>query len=651
MAVPVAVSQFRLRSVQRGSTQEDTSPESRRELQLKRLKAMDNLKQTSNTCWNVVLSWLFLVYPSMALASMEAFSCQRIGTEWYLSADLQERCPSSSDGVFWFSCFTTAVWAVGTPAFITWNMILLDVRGLVDRKIRQAVVNQMIVRYQAEAVDPGQHKLANSIGKRVTKLGDYTADQECEHRSADLYQTIFPDHVACEDACDGHVFPELCVTIFQRVLLFRQASGLTWINIGDSKPPEGRDLDHSMLSRALTQKSTFTPREWDSLSIKDLRMNHVVKSEGGSFYKPADLVVGTTLTLTHFKSAVRKWFEDIDINLNSHLDRKELRLEFQQLGLSETEADAVLCQFDFDGNGQLDAWEFETGILHILDNCIPGLQLTDILVLFSSLPEVASNKPISLERFRQYLKDCCRDALVFTGVERAESLTGQQLLALLTHDWKRYHMDIGDDGADMQIEAEMDVVGDKTGAALEHIKTARSGVKRLEATATKEEEEMLRQVKDLCKDTISVDVQNATVSDLPKLCDEVIGALNPLIPGSFTEASANSDTSFIFNLRHRVMKIKNTFIGLLLARVQQLGLDLMDEGVITISPLEWDGALGPSEDLVIERFGFLLDAYQVKVWYWEVRPSLLSHFLLEGPDESILASSILLNFATPTPHC
>ena len=381
-------------------------------------------------------------------------------------------------------------------------------------------------------------------------------------------------------------------------------------------------------------------------------MNHVAKS-GDSYFKPADAVLGTKkLTPLQFKSAVRKWFEDIDINLNCYLDRQELRLEFRQLGLSDAAADAVLCQFDFDGNKQLDASEFEAGILHILDNSIPGLQFTDFLALFSSLPEVASNSPISLERFRQYLKDCCREALVFT-VERAEDLTGQQLLALLAHDWKRYHLDIGDDGADMQIEAEMDVVGDKTGAALEHIKTALSDVECLEAT--KEEEKMLRQVKDFCKDlkisASNVDVENATVSELPGLCDEVIGALNRLIPGSFTEASENGDTNRVFSLRHKVMKFKNVFIGLLLARVQQLGLDLMDEGVIAISPLEWDGALGPSEDLVIERFGFLLDAYQVKVWYWEVRPSLLSHFLLEGPDESILASSILLNFATPTPHC
>jgi len=618
--MPVAVSQFRLRSVQRGSTQEDISPESRRELQLKRLKAIENLKQTSTTCYNVVLSWLFLVYPSMTLASMEAFSCQRIGTQQYLSADLQEGCPSSSDGVFWFSVFMSAVWGAGTPAFIIWNMMHLDVPGLVDRKVRQAVVNQMIVKYQAEVVDPGQHKLANGIGKRVSMLGDCTGDTEWEYRSADLYQTIFPDHVACEDACDGHVFPELGVTIFQRVLSFWIASGLTWINIGDSKPSEGRDLDHSMLSRALTQKSTLTQQEWDSFSIKDLRMNHVVKS-GDSYFKPADSVLGTKLTLPQFKSAVRKWFEDIDINLNCYLDRQELRLEFQQLGLSDAAADAVLCQFDFDGNKQLDASEFEAGILHILDNSIPGLQFTDFLALFSSLPEVASNSPISLERFRQYLKDCCREALVFTGVERAEDLTGQQLLALLAHDWKRYDLDIGDDGVDMKIEAEMDVVGDKTGAAFEHIRTTLSDVERLEAT--KEEETMLRQVKDFCKDlkisASNVDVENATVSELPGLCDEVIGALNRLIPGSFTEASENGDTNRVFSLRHKVMKFKNVFIGLLLARVQQLGLDLMDEGVITISPLEWNGSLGPSEDLVIERLGFLLDAYQAKVWYWEVR--------------------------------
>lgn len=138
----------------------------------------------------------------------------------------------------------------------------------------------------------------------------------------------------------------------------------------------------------------------------------------------------------------------------------------------------------------------------------------------------------------------------------------------------------------------------------------------------------------------SVDIQEATISDLPLLFDMIIGALNSLLPGSFAEACANSDTRLIFNLRHNVMKNKDVFTALLLKRVQQLGLDLMEEGGITIPPLEWDGALGPREVNVIERLGFLLDAYQAKVWYWEVKafPPLPTR-PFAGP------------FATPNSHC
>ena len=69
----------------------------------------------------------------------------------------------------------------------------------------------------------------------------------------------------------------------------------------------------------------------------------------------------------------------------------------------------------------------------------------------------------------------------------------------------------------------------------------------------------------------------------------------------------------------KIIRNKDVFTGLLLQDVQQLGRDLMDEGVLKISPLEWDGALGPREVEIIERLGFLLDAYDASVWYWEVK--------------------------------
>ena len=588
MVVPVVVSQLRLRSIKTlGSdaaeaNDSNMSPESRRELQLKRLKARDNLEQTCNTCWNNCLSWLFLVFPSMTLASMEAFSCQRIGNQQYLSADLQELCPSSSDGMFWFSVFMTAVWAVGTPTLIMWSMIHHDVPMMVSQKTQQSVVYQMLDRYSADSVDSGRRTIANSIGKRVTRLGDCAGDEEVERRSADLYQTLFPDHAECENGCEGHALPKLCAAILKRV---RSLSG------------------------------------------------------DGSFFKPAGSASGTKMTLPDFKSAIRKWFEYIDINLNSLLDRQELRREFGQLGLGDTEADSLLMHFDFDGNEQLDIREFEAGMLHILDSSIPGLRSTEVLFLFSSLPEVDSNSPISFEHFQYYLKGWCREALVFTGAERAESLTGQQLLALLDHTWKRYNKDIGDDEVDMKIEAGMDVVKD----ALENVEAALSDAKRREPT--EQEERMLRQCKDICRNlkisADNVDIQNATVWDLPEVFDVMIEALDSWLPASFIGAAANSDTSHIFRLRHIIIVNKGVFTGLLLQDVEQLGLSLLDEGVLTISPLEWDGALGPSEVNVIDRLGFLLDAYQASVWYWEV---------VEMVRKLILTSLLVVIYDGSAPH-
>ena len=33
---------------------------------------------------------------------------------------------------------------------------------------------------------------------------------------------------------------------------------------------------------------------------------------------------------------------------------------------------------------------------------------------------------------------------------------------------------------------------------------------------------------------------------------------------------------------------------------------------------EWDGSLGPEEEQVINRLGFLLNAYTVQAWWWEL---------------------------------
>ena len=66
--------------------------------------------------------------------------------------------------------------------------------------------------------------------------------------------------------------------------------------------------------------------------------------------------------------------------------------------------------------------------------------------------------------------------------------------------------------------------------------------------------------------------------------------------------------------------------------------------------LEWDGESGPEEEMVIERLGFLLNAYTVQCYAWELVEMLRKLILtvaleaLHQGDPAQLASSMLTIF-------
>lgn len=85
-------------------------------------------------------------------------------------------------------------------------------------------------------------------------------------------------------------------------------------------------------------------------------------------------------------------------------------------------------------------------------------------------------------------------------------------------------------------------------------------------------------------------------------------------------------------------------------QIIEIAFKLQSEGIISVSPLEWDGSLGPSEEKVINRLGFLLNAYTVQSWYWELvemlRKLILTTFLaaLYHGEPPQLAGSLLAVF-------
>jgi hypothetical protein len=64
-------------------------------------------------------------------------------------------------------------------------------------------------------------------------------------------------------------------------------------------------------------------------------------------------------------------------------------------------------------------------------------------------------------------------------------------------------------------------------------------------------------------------------------------------------------------------------------QVEEVAWNLKRQGVLSLPALEWDGSLGTRERLAIDRTGFLLNAYQVSCWYWEM-VELVRKLLLTG---------------------
>jgi hypothetical protein len=63
--------------------------------------------------------------------------------------------------------------------------------------------------------------------------------------------------------------------------------GLKWLPAGDAEPATGLNLEHAKLAEILRSKTEFTKLEWEDFGIKDLRIDHVIKS-GDKYFQPAE---------------------------------------------------------------------------------------------------------------------------------------------------------------------------------------------------------------------------------------------------------------------------------------------------------------------------------------------------------------------------
>jgi Ca2+-binding EF-hand superfamily protein len=592
----------------------------------KKLELKKALLETRSYFWNNILTWLFLVYPTTSLTSLQAFSCVSIGgVHHLLVADMREECPTRSWGpIAIWSVFASIMWAIGVPVFSYIVMLYHKVPQMARAKQVRALANSMIDSFMDDTLTSSVHTLATFLGHPAhTHHGEDSI--EFQRRSDDMYMKIFPEHSLCENkACEGHQLPEW----LQKIM---------------------HELDH-----------------------------------------PQDMEA--------FRAAVRRWFERIDEDLNGTIDRSEIRTEFQRLGQTEQHADFFLDQFDCNSNAELDIDEFEHALIHSLDTSIPGLSAVHIITLWSLFLKVDENGDgkLDIEEFEALSKHLTMDAFSFTGMELFESLTAKQLVDLRNHRWATRDRDTTadlDEGetslldsvkkaavkrAEYNEETGQPAAADKNSLEEESEATKSGKVFRKLYTTTVDQHAKLEAISIMCKETcrklemhIDDDLDDETF--LPEALHDLRVELSSVLKASIGEhldkdPTTQTSTAHIqlydhthilndieggtetYSLLLEVIHNEELLKKVLAQQVEEVAWNLKAQGVISHPPLEWDGSLGPDELLAIFRLGFLLNAYQVSCWYWEivemVRKLLLTGILVVAYDgsPSHLAGSLLTVF-------
>ena len=669
MAVPPIVSWIFLRQI------DDSDRE-------RILEATRRLTLAKDTCLNNIFTFLFVVFPSSTLASMEAFSCRQVGGASYLRADLRLSCPTASDGLFWFSIMATGVWTVGIPSFTIMSMRRHGIHTMAAAKHNRAILSAMISRFRDDNndVDAGRQSLAYTVKDQLTQYPNTLDEAEdrpldLKKRIHELFVKLFPEHANCKTCLTGHGLPTLYKLVLQKLkAVWRQHKG------------------------------------------EDLKNIHEYRV---------------------FKKVMKIWYQEIAPNLNSRVSLGDLRREFGEMGMGAREIDVCLDDFKKHVDAQrernkvqlsrtpglevdefhLDSDEFENSMLHVLNECFNCFSFFEILTLFHFISiglkwekidithpaqrptqgrelinfqlkralqsqtdftvqewvrfgisnvrkddfiesggsyfkpadiklEVLADLKLNSTTFCTMVvlqvEDLCCNTLEFTGEESLETLRATQLQKLLHHPWSNWENDM-DVLADI-IEDSHGKIGEVMVRDISHVVNdpeAAENARGIKFAMTESQENTLTSVLNGCKamcEVLYIDVsQEMTIHTLPDMLDAIRAELNSLrhdsvanmqvrehlnLPGSRVATSIKNFESQLNGWSKTVKEIFHEMTA-------ELGVRLYHKGVINVPALAWDCSLGPEEETVTRRFGFLINAFQVSCWYWEV-VDMYRKFLLTG---------------------
>ena len=101
--------------------------------------------------WYSLLFCLFLLYPTVSVATLRSFNCQDLGPSGVrLMADYSEMCPSGNF-IFYWAAVCTAVYPVGVPLFFILVMRAYRIPQIAEGKLNEAKVDALVIAYKKRA--------------------------------------------------------------------------------------------------------------------------------------------------------------------------------------------------------------------------------------------------------------------------------------------------------------------------------------------------------------------------------------------------------------------------------------------------------------------------------------------------------------------
>ncbi len=600
-------------------------------------------------------------------------------------------CPTEgkwADIAIW-SSVASVFWGFGVPVFCFGALTFHSVPRMAKEKQIQGLVKSMLNIYMGNKTSSSKHSLAVTLGHPAHTSDGNDDEVEAQRRVRDTFKKIFPEWNE-DDPKWGGKLPEWVEAIMHELNkpknmrefgeqtrkwfdaidinlngtidraeickeFERLKNGLRWKSVGFHKPGAGLEINNKELCEALrTGRIEFNRQQLDSFKVSEMCYDSYIRVDN-----------------EYFK-------QDVDINqIHDHADIfiKEFDADHDDLlDVDEFEA-SLIHSLDntipgFNAAQVVTLWS----LFHDVDEG-DGVTLVD-----------KGDGVMTFQEFSKLSTKLTDGAFFFTGLENFDSLSAEQLSGLLEHSWQSRQKETDADVDAIETEDEngrskefiaMMGLKDKAKTFIEETvekqeEQAKEKLKTREGAdisskklhqVTESQKKAFKTVSDFCEKMVKLleldknqlaeppaDPYDATnlphtmeilrlkVTSYLKGLIKIHQTQDPKYKLSGSHIQLHEHTILLQNIRggmvwHRLMlelTRKARLLRLTLAeQVEEVAWNMKRQGLLSLPALEWDGSLGTREQLAIDRMGFLLNAYQVSCWYWEM-VELVRKLILTG---------------------